>query len=48
MCAAVHLYWYRGIYVHDHRVIEFGGGNTVEMREAVLRDVSIEDFERGV
>jgi len=40
------LYWHHGIYVSDERVIEFGGGSLLEKHRAVVRPVSLGEFEK--
>lgn len=41
------LYWHHGIYLDDARVIEFGGGSLVDKYRAMIRPVTLRDFERG-
>lgn len=40
------LYWHHGIYVSDERVIEFGGNSLLEKHRAVVRPVSLGEFEK--
>jgi hypothetical protein len=41
------LYWHHGVYIDDDRVIEFGGGTLVEKYRALIRPITLGDFERG-
>ena len=41
------IYWHHGIFVRGDRVIEFGGGDLFRKSEALVRPVSLQQFQDG-